>query len=82
MSKAKKAGKLWRLLPAMPEPGAVLELYQQKGLALQRWRWRLIAKNGRVVADSGEAYTTKRGVLRAVERLRVLAPNAQLTERE
>ena len=23
------------------------------------WRWRLIASNGRIVADSGESYTTK-----------------------
>ena len=30
------------------------------------WRWRLKASNGRIVADSGEAYATERGVTRAV----------------
>lgn len=27
------------------------------------WRWRLKARNGRIVAESGEAYTRKRGAL-------------------
>lgn len=55
---------------------ATFELYQQKGLALQRWRWRLVAGNGRIVADSGEAYVTKASARRAVARLRVLISNA------
>jgi len=29
------------------------------------WRWRMVARNGRIVADSGEGYTTKRGAVRA-----------------
>ncbi len=24
-----------------------------------QWRWRLVASNGKTVADSGESYTTK-----------------------
>ena len=27
------------------------------------WRWQLVARNGRIYADSGEAYTTKRKCL-------------------
>lgn len=30
------------------------------------WRWRLVASNGRIVADSGEAYTRKADVKRAI----------------
>lgn len=33
------------------------------------WRWRLIAKNGRIVADSGEGYSSKQKVKIAVKRL-------------
>lgn len=31
-----------------------------------QWRWRLLAANGKVIADSGEAYTRKRDCERAV----------------
>lgn len=31
------------------------------------WRWRLLARNNRIIADSGEAYTRKRDVLRAID---------------
>jgi uncharacterized protein YegP (UPF0339 family) len=33
--------------------------------AADGWRWRMKAANGRTVADSGEAYSTKRGAERA-----------------
>lgn len=35
----------------------------------QEFRWRLVARNGRTVADSGEGYTTRSGALKAVKRL-------------
>ena len=31
------------------------------------WRWRLLAKNHKVIAESGEAYTRKRDVMRAID---------------
>jgi len=31
------------------------------------WRWRLIARNGRIVADGAEGYASKRNALRAVK---------------
>lgn len=38
------------------------------------WRWRIVASNGRIVADSAEAYTRKadavRASLRVVEEIR------------
>lgn len=39
--------------------------------AAGQWRWRLKAKNGRNVADSGEGYKTRSGVLTACERMAV-----------
>lgn len=34
------------------------------------FRWRLRAANGRIIAESGEAYTRKRDCIRAVEVVR------------
>ena len=34
------------------------------------WRWRLLAANGLIVADSAEGYATKRGLNRAIARVR------------
>lgn len=31
------------------------------------WRWRLSAANGRIIADSAEAYTRKRDAVRALD---------------
>lgn len=38
-------------------------------LAADGWRWRLVAKNGKTVADSGEAYKRKRSAVAAAEAL-------------
>lgn len=35
------------------------------------YRWRLVASNGKVVADSGEGYTREEDVVRALYALRV-----------
>lgn len=40
-----------------------------RGKGRQPWRWRLIAKNGKIVADSAEGYSTRAGVWKAVQRL-------------
>jgi uncharacterized protein YegP (UPF0339 family) len=46
----------------------VIHVYKGAG-GRQRWRWRVVAANGRVVADSGEAYLTKWNAKRAAKRL-------------
>jgi len=33
------------------------------------WRWRMLAPNNRIVAESGEAYTRKASASRAASRL-------------
>lgn len=37
--------------------------------AVDGWRWRLKANNGRIVADSGEAYASRPNAIRAARRL-------------
>lgn len=43
--------------------GPRFRIYRDKA---GKWRWRLQAANGRVIADSGEAYTRPRDCRRAV----------------
>ena len=58
---------------------AQLEIY----LAADGFRWRLKAANGAIVGESGEAYATKAGALRAVERLRqIMAADVPVIQRE
>jgi uncharacterized protein YegP (UPF0339 family) len=39
-------------------------------------RWRFVASNGKIVADSGEGYKTKRALNRSMTILRIYAANA------
>lgn len=48
------AAKKKAAVSAMKNPKA--EIYQDRK---NQWRWRLYAKNGRIVADSGEGYNSK-----------------------
>ena len=43
----------------------IIETYKAK----DGWRWRMLAENGRIIADGGEAYTRRHGLGRAVKRL-------------
>lgn len=42
------------------------ELYQDKA---KKWRWRIKARNGQVLGDSGEGYATRSNCQEAVDRL-------------
>jgi uncharacterized protein YegP (UPF0339 family) len=42
----------------------MMQIYQDRaGL----WRWRLTARNGRIVAESGEGYARRRDISRALQ---------------
>lgn len=43
------------------------ELYEDK---TGQWRWRLVAKNGKTVADSGEGYHSQGNARRALKAFR------------
>ena len=42
------------------------------------WRWQLVASNGKIVADSGESYSSLSAVREAAERVRKSAPSATI----
>lgn len=46
------------------------------------WRWRLIAANGNIIADSGEGYSSKQGAKRGIESVKKGAPEAEVTVKE
>lgn len=47
----------------------------------REWRWRLVGKNGRSVACSGEGYKRVSSAIKAIHRIRDNAGNAPI-ERE
>ena len=57
---------------------AAFQLYESE----TEWRWRLIERDGQVVADSGEDYRTKDDAASAIPRLKQHVPNAELIEVE
>lgn len=42
-------------------------------LAIDGWRWHLLAQNGKIIAESGEAYATRSGCVRSIKRLLIVA---------
>lgn len=53
------------------------ELYEDRA---SEYRWRLIASNGRIVADSGEGYSSKSNARRAIENVQSDAGSADVTD--
>jgi hypothetical protein len=51
------------------------EVYQDSA---DEWRWRLVAVNGNIIADSGEGYNSKQGAQRGIESVRESAPRADV----
>lgn len=45
----------------------IFEIYED---SRGEWRWRLVAENGEIVADSAEGYDSKSNAERAVEAIR------------
>jgi uncharacterized protein YegP (UPF0339 family) len=44
------------------------------------WRWRLIAANGNIIADSGEGYNSKQGARRGIESVKRCVPDAEVAD--
>ena len=53
------------------------ELYKDKK---SEWRWRLIAKNKKVIAVSGEGYKEKRSAVRMIGKIILLADTTTIKE--
>ena len=54
-------------------------IYQDKK---KEFRFRILAPNGRIVADSGEGYKTLKGCKKNIEKLQVKLPNAKIIDNE
>jgi uncharacterized protein YegP (UPF0339 family) len=50
-------------------------LYEDSG---GEWRWRLVADNSEIIADSGEGYASKYGARNAARSIKEKAPSAPL----
>lgn len=53
------------------------ELYKDRA---NEYRWRMVASNGRIVADSGEGYSSKSGARKAIENVQSDAADADTTD--
>lgn len=53
------------------------ELYEDKA---DEWRWRLIHRNGNIMADSGEGYVRKTDARNAIETIREHVEDAEIEE--
>jgi uncharacterized protein YegP (UPF0339 family) len=54
---------------------STFEIFQDNA---DEWRWRLVASNGNIIADSGEGYQSKQGVKRGIESVKKNARRAQV----
>src|SRR5438093_563612 len=86
-SKAKKAKKMAKkmvkaMIHAATGPAlARVEIYQQAVDLGGTWRWRLVARNGRILADSGEAYVKRaEAILRATQVLNLAFMRVDMKE--
>jgi uncharacterized protein YegP (UPF0339 family) len=43
-----------------------MKIVAYKGRGKQPWRWRLVASNGQIMADSAEGYARKQNLRRAL----------------
>jgi hypothetical protein len=55
---------------------ATFEVFRDRA---DEWRWRLVASNGNIIADSGEGYQSKQGVKRGIESVKKSAAEADVT---
>ena len=60
-------------------PRATFELFHDSA---GEWRWRLVASNGNIIADSGEGYRSKQGAERGIESVKRSAPDAEVELRD
>ncbi|MFB6169731.1 MAG: HVO_2922 family protein [Haloarculaceae archaeon] len=58
---------------------ATFELYQDSE---EKWRWRLVHRNGNIIADSGEGYATRQKARQGLQSVKENAPDAAVEEME
>lgn len=60
-----------------PDSLARFELYRDRA---DEWRWRLVHRNGNIIADSGEGYTTRQSAKKGLRSVMANAPEAEIVE--
>ena len=60
-------------MPSAPR----FELFEDNA---EEWRWRLVASNGEIIADSGEGYSSKQGAERGIRSVKRAAPAAEVRD--
>ena len=45
-------------------------------------RWRLLASNGKIIADSGESYSSSEAITHSINLIKTYAPTAQVDWRK
>ncbi len=43
-----------------------------------KWYWRLMSRNGRIIADGGQGYTRKEGAIKGLQVVKSLAYHASV----
>lgn len=69
-----------RPLPGEPEPEERQATFQPYEDAAGEFRWRFVALNGQIMADSGEGYATPYNVYRAIDTFRELVADATVEQ--
>ncbi|ADJ15201.1 HVO_2922 family protein [Halalkalicoccus jeotgali] len=63
-----------------PEPSqGRFEVYRDRA---GEWRWRLVHRNGNIIADGGEGYSSKRNAIKGLRSVQHNAPGAGVEEVE
>lgn len=57
---------------------ARFELFRDRA---DEWRWRLVHRNGNVIASGGEGYTSKQNALKGLRSVRRNAPGAEIVSK-
>jgi len=64
----------------MPKRGFKLEVYQSD--ANSDWYWRLLARNGKVIADGSEGYVSLANAMRAARNVQKGLASAEIVKEE
>ncbi|MFC6904151.1 HVO_2922 family protein [Halalkalicoccus tibetensis] len=64
----------------VPEPSqGRFEVYRDRA---DEWRWRLVHRNGNIIADGGEGYSSKQSAIKGLRSVQHNAPGARVEELE
>lgn len=65
---------------AITAPEGITATFEVFEDAAEKWRWRLRHRNGNIIADGGEGYSSRSAVEEAIDRIQTHAPDADRLE--